>query len=82
MTDKSLIIKYYFTNTEIPFKDIQHMKYYGKSLHSKKWTRQRLEIMYGVFDIVTVCVPQEDAAFIHLLKEKCPNIKIISKPAN
>ncbi|WP_240517663.1 PH domain-containing protein [Bacillus pseudomycoides] len=35
-----------------------------------QWTRQRLEIMYGVFDILTVCVPQEDAAFIRLLKGK------------
>ncbi|ENQ3080444.1 PH domain-containing protein [Bacillus sp. WLY-B-L8] len=82
ITDKSLIIKYYFTDTEIPFKDIQHMKYYGKSLHSKKWTRQRLEITYGLFNTLTVCVPQEEDKFIDLLKEKCPNIKIINKPAN
>ena len=82
ITDKSIIIKYYFTNTEILFKDIQHMKYYGKSLHSKKWTRQRLEITYGLFDILTVCVPQEEETFIRVLKEKCPTIKIINRPAN
>ncbi|HDX9590590.1 TPA: PH domain-containing protein [Bacillus pseudomycoides] len=82
ITDKSIIIKYYFINTEIPLKDIQHMKYYGKSLNSRKWTRQRLEIMYGLFDVITVCVPQEEEKFISLLKEKCPTIKIISKPAN
>ncbi|MEH7461727.1 PH domain-containing protein [Bacillus thuringiensis] len=82
ITDKSIIIKYYLTNTEIPFKDIQHIKYYGKSLNSQKWTRQRLEIMYGLFDTMTVCVPQEEATFIRVLKEKCPTIKIINKPAN
>ncbi|MCM3734493.1 PH domain-containing protein [Bacillus cytotoxicus] len=82
ITDESIIIKYYLINTEIPLKNIQHMKYYGKTLHSKKWTRQRLEIMYGLFDVVTVCVPQEEEQFIDLLKEKCPTIKIINKPAN
>ncbi|SFJ97722.1 MULTISPECIES: PH domain-containing protein [unclassified Bacillus (in: firmicutes)] len=82
ITDESLIIKYYFTNTEIPFNDIQHMKYYGKPLDSNKWTRQRLEIMYGLFDILTVCVPQDEETFIRLIKEKCPNMKIINKPAN
>lgn len=82
ITNKSIIITYYFSNTEIPFKDIQHMKYYGKSLNSQKWTRQRLEIMYGLFNIVTVCVPQEEEKFISLLKEKCPTIRIINKPAN
>lgn len=82
ITDKSIIIKYYFINTEIPLTDIQHMKYYGKSLNSREWTRQRLEIMYGLFDVITVCVPQEEEKFISLLKEKCPTIKIINKPAN
>ncbi|MEH6890757.1 PH domain-containing protein [Bacillus sp. JJ864] len=82
ITDESIIIKYYFTNTEIPFKDIQHMKYYGKPLHSEKWTRQRLEIMYSLFDVITVCVPQEEEKFIRVLKEKSPTIKIINKPAN
>lgn len=79
VTDESIIIKYHFTNTEIPFKDIQHIKYYGKSLNSQKWTRQQLEIMYGLFNIVTVCVPQEEEKFISLLKEKCPTIKIIKQ---
>ncbi|HDX9580151.1 TPA: PH domain-containing protein [Bacillus pseudomycoides] len=82
ITDESIIINYHFTNTEIPFKDIQHMKYYGKPLHSEKWTRQRLEIMYGLFNVITVCVPQEEEKFISLLKEKCPTIRIINKPAN
>nr|WP_243526176.1 PH domain-containing protein [Bacillus pseudomycoides] len=58
ITDKSLIIKYYFTNTEIPFEDIQHIKYHGKSLNSQDWSRQRLEIMYGLFNTLTVCVPK------------------------
>lgn len=82
ITDKSLIIKYYFTNTEIPFKDIQQIKYHGKSLNSTYWSRQRLEIMYGLFNTLTVCVPKEEEEFITLLKDKCPNIKIIDKPIN
>nr|WP_272514390.1 hypothetical protein [Bacillus cereus] len=32
------------------------MKYYGKSLNSKNWSKQRLEIMYGLFNTLTVCV--------------------------
>ncbi|MFD3448848.1 PH domain-containing protein [Microbacteriaceae bacterium 4G12] len=82
ITDQSIIIKHYFRDIEIPFKDIQHIRYYGKSLHSKTWTRQRLEIMYGLFDTLTVCVPQEEDRFIDLLKYKCPNIRIIDKPVN
>ncbi|MED4653021.1 hypothetical protein COM13_27160 [Bacillus pseudomycoides] len=80
ITDKSLIIKYYFTNTEIPFEDIQHIKYHGKSLNSQDWSRQRLEIMYGLFNTLTVCVPKKEEEFINLLKNKCPNIQIIDKP--
>ncbi|WIY62125.1 PH domain-containing protein [Bacillus arachidis] len=82
ITDKSLIIKHYFTNTEIPFKDIQQIKCHGKSLNSTYWSRQRLEIMYGLFNTLTVCVPKEEEEFINLLKDKCPNIKIIDKPIN
>ncbi|WP_459501901.1 PH domain-containing protein [Bacillus sp. C1] len=82
ITDKSVIIKYYFANTEIPFEDVQYIKYSGKSLHSNKWTRQRLEIMYGLFDTLTAGVPQEEDEFIRLLKDKCPNMKIIDRPVN
>ncbi|HDX9669164.1 TPA: PH domain-containing protein [Bacillus cereus] len=80
ITDKSLIIKYYFTNTEIPYKDIQQIRYNGKSLNSTYWSRQRLEIIYGLFNTLTVCIPKEEEKFINLLKDKCPNIKIIDKP--
>ncbi|MGF9769526.1 PH domain-containing protein [Bacillus albus] len=80
ITDKSLIIKYYFTNTEIPYKDIQQIRSNGKSLNSTYWSRQRLEIIYGLFNTLTVCIPKEEEKFINLLKDKCPNIKIIDKP--
>ncbi|PGK65091.1 hypothetical protein CN929_23870 [Bacillus thuringiensis] len=82
ITDKSLIINYYFTNAEIAFEDIQHIKYYGKSSNSKDWSRQRLEIMYGLFNTLTVCVPKKEEEFINLLKNKYPNIQIIDKPIN
>ncbi|MEH7670793.1 PH domain-containing protein [Bacillus sp. JJ689] len=54
ITDKSLIIKYYFTNTEIPYKDIQQIRYHDKSLNSTYWSRQKLEIIYGLFNTLTV----------------------------
>lgn len=82
ITNGSLVVKYFFTNTEIPFENVRHIKYYGKQLGSKKWTRQRLEIMYGLFDTLTVCLPQEEGKFISLLKDKCPNLKVIDKPTN
>ncbi|MCE9754332.1 PH domain-containing protein [Bacillus cereus] len=58
------------------------MKYYGKSLNSKNWSRQRLEVMYALFNTLTVCVPKKEEDFINLLKNKYPNIKIIDKPIN
>ncbi|CAI8732902.1 MULTISPECIES: PH domain-containing protein [Bacillus] len=82
ITNHSLVVKYFFTNTEIPFENIRHIKYYGKQLDSEKWTRQRLEIMYELFDTLTVCVPKEEEKFISLLKDKCPNLKVIDKPTN
>ncbi|WP_259418114.1 PH domain-containing protein [Bacillus toyonensis] len=82
ITDKSLIINYYFTNAEIAFEDIQYIKYYGKSSNSKDWSKQRLEIMYGLFNTLTVSVPKKEEEFINLLKNKCPNIQIIDKPIN
>ncbi|MFE6709091.1 PH domain-containing protein, partial [Bacillus thuringiensis] len=76
------VINYYFTNTEIAFEDIQHIKYYGKSLNSKKRSRQRLKVMYALFNTLTVGLPKKEEDFINLLKNKYPNIKIIDKPIN
>ncbi|KAB2443643.1 PH domain-containing protein [Bacillus luti] len=78
--ESSLIVKYGFIlRTEIPFEDIRYIKYSGKKLHSKKWTRQKLEIHYNLFNSVTVFVPQEEEAFISLLKENCPNMKLMNR---
>lgn len=83
ITDSSLVVKHSFIlHTEIPFKDIRHIEYSGKKLHSKKWTRQKLEIHYNLFDSVTAFVPQEEEKFISLLKENCPHIKIIHSITN
>ncbi|CAM3874564.1 hypothetical protein BAQ48_01675 [Bacillus luti] len=80
ITESSLIVKYGFIlRTEIPFKDIRYIKYSGNKLHSKKWTRQKLEIHYNLFNSVTVFVPQEEEAFISLLKENCPNMKVMNR---
>ncbi|EEM11857.1 hypothetical protein bmyco0003_14680 [Bacillus pseudomycoides] len=38
--------------------------------------------MYELFDTLTVCVPKEEEKFISLLKDKCPNLKVIDKPTN
>ncbi len=83
ITESSLIIKHGFIlRTEISFKDIRHIKYSGKKLRSKKWTRQQLEIAYNLFDSVTTFVPQEEEKFISLLKENCPHIKVMNTSAN
>jgi len=83
VTESSLVVKHGFIlRTEIPFKDIRHIKYSGKKLRSKKWTRQQLEINYNLFDSVTTFVPQEEEKFISLLKENCPQIKVMNTPAN
>lgn len=83
ITASSLIVKHGFVfHTEIPFEDIRHIKYSGKKLHSKNWTRQRLEIHYNLFDSVTAFVPQEEEKFISLLKENCPHMKVLNMPAN
>ncbi|GAB6418346.1 hypothetical protein bcgnr5390_56800 [Bacillus luti] len=65
--------------TEIPFEDIRYIKYSGKKLHSKKWTRQKLDINHNLFNSVTVFVPQEEEAFISLLKENCPHMKVMHR---
>ncbi|MGU3462426.1 PH domain-containing protein [Bacillus sp. D48C] len=83
VTESSLVVKHGFIlRTEIPFKDIRHIKYSGKKLRSKKWTRQQLEINYNLFDSVTTFVPQEEEKFISLLKENCPQMKVMNTPAN
>ncbi|KEK24658.1 hypothetical protein BAGA_23605 [Bacillus gaemokensis] len=80
ITESSLVVKYGFINhTEIPFENIRHVKYSGKQLDSEKWTRQRLEITYGLFDALIAFVPQEEEKFISLLTEKCPNMKVIEQ---
>lgn len=72
----------FILRTEIPFKDIRHIKYSGKNFVQKKWTRQQLEINYNLFDSVTTFVPQEEEKFISLLKENCPQMKVMNTPAN
>ena len=68
-------------HTEIPFEDIRHVKYSVKTSF-KKWTRQQLEIHYNLFDSVTTFVPLEEEKFISLLKENCPQMKVMNTPAN
>ncbi|TCJ83865.1 UNVERIFIED_ORG: PH (Pleckstrin Homology) domain-containing protein [Bacillus cereus] len=83
VTEASLIVKHGFVlHTEIPFEDIRHVKFSGKTLHSEKWTRQQLEIHYNLFDSVTTFVPKEEEKFIELLKENCPQMKVLNSPAN
>ncbi|PFT25179.1 hypothetical protein COK52_06185 [Bacillus thuringiensis] len=83
ITTSSLIVKHSFIfHTEIPFEDIRHVKYAGKKLHSKKWTRQQLEIHYNLFDSITVFIPQEEEKFLSVLKENCPHMKVLNMPAN
>ncbi|TKI75629.1 hypothetical protein FC699_37835, partial [Bacillus wiedmannii] len=43
---------------------------------------QQLEIHYNLFDSVTTFVPQEEEKFISLLKENCPQMKVLNMPAN
>lgn len=83
VTESSLVVKHGFVfHTEIPFEDIRHVKYCGKALRSEKWTRQQLEIHYNLFDSVTTFVPQEEEKFLLLLKEKCPQMKVLNSSAN
>ncbi|MBJ8113296.1 PH domain-containing protein [Bacillus cereus group sp. N6] len=83
VTESSLVVKHGFIlRTEIPFEDIRHITYSGKTLPSEKWTRQQLEIHYNLFDSVTTFVPQEEEKFISLLKENCPQMKVLNMPAN
>ena len=83
ITASSLIVKHGFIlRTEIPFENIRHIKYSGKTLRSEKWTRQQLEIHYNLFDSVTTFVPQKEKKFISLLKENCPQMKVLNMPAN
>ncbi|WP_242256995.1 PH domain-containing protein [Bacillus cereus group sp. BfR-BA-01379] len=82
VTESSLVVKHGFVfHTEIPFEDIRHVKFSGKTLRSEKWTRQQLEIHYNLFDSVTTFVPKEEK-FIALLKENCPQMKVLNSPAN
>ncbi|TXR59829.1 hypothetical protein DM800_27485 [Bacillus sp. AY18-3] len=83
VTKSSLVVKHGFIlRTEIPFEDIRHITYSGKTLRSEKWTRQQLEIHYNLFDSVTTFVPQEEEKFISLLKENCSQMKVLNMPAN
>ncbi|MGZ7147960.1 PH domain-containing protein [Bacillus sp. BC08] len=83
VTESSLVLKHGFIlRIEIPFEDIRHIKYSGKTLRSEKWTRQQLEIHYNLFDTVTTFVPKEEEKFIALLKENCPQMKVLNSPAN
>ncbi|MBY7110813.1 PH domain-containing protein [Bacillus wiedmannii] len=83
VTESSLVVKHGFIlRTEIPFEEIRHVTYSGKKLHSKQWTRQQLEIHYNLFDSVTTFVPQEEENFLSLLKENCPQMKVLNMPAN
>ncbi|MGD6892186.1 PH domain-containing protein [Bacillus mobilis] len=83
VTESSLVVKHGFVfHTEIPFEDIRHVKFSGKTLRSEKWTRQQLEIHYNLFDSVTTFVPKEEEKFIALLKENCPQMKVLNSPAN
>ncbi|PFJ09304.1 hypothetical protein COD67_00085 [Bacillus cereus] len=83
ITESSLVVKQGFIlRTEIPFEDIRHIKYSGKKLRSEKWTRQQLKIDYNLFDSVTTFVPQEEEKFISLLKENCPNMKVMNQTSH
>ncbi|MBE5105230.1 PH domain-containing protein [Bacillus thuringiensis] len=83
ITESSLVVKHGFIlRAEIPFEDIRHIKYSGRKLRSEKWTRQQLEIDYNLFESVTTFVPQEEEKFISLLKENCPNIKVLHPATN
>ena len=65
VTESSLVVKHGFIlRTEIPFKDIRHIKHSGKNF-VQKWTRQQLEINYNLFDSVTSFVPQEEENSFH-----------------
>ena len=82
VTESSLVVKHGFIfHTEIPFENIRHVKYSGKNF-IQKWTRQQLEIHYNLFDSVTTFIPLEEEKFISLLKENCPQMKVMNTPAN
>ncbi|WP_242242983.1 PH domain-containing protein [Bacillus cereus group sp. BfR-BA-01309] len=83
VTETSLVVQHGFVfHTEIPFEDIRHVKFSGKTLRSENWTRQQLEIHYNLFDSVTTFVPKEEEKFIALLKENCPQMKVLNISAN
>ena len=79
ITESSLIIKYGLYCV-LKF----HLKIFG-TLNTlvktafKKWTRQKLDINHNLFNSVTVFVPQEEEAFISLLKENCPHMKVMHR---
>lgn len=80
ITDKGLVVKYIWINKEIPFDEIRHLRYSGKSLKSDKWSMQRIEIMYGMYETYVTGIPKEEEKFLRILQEKCPQMKIIDRP--
>lgn len=80
ITDKSLILKYMWINKEIPFEDISQLRYSGKPSTSEKWSMQKIEIMYGMYETYSIGVPQEEEKFLRILQEKCPQMKVIDRP--
>ncbi|HHT7008319.1 TPA: PH domain-containing protein [Bacillus cereus] len=80
ITDKSLILKYMGMKKEIPFEDIRHLRYSGKTSNSQKWSLQKIEVMYGMYETYSIGVPREEEKFLQMLQEKCPQIKIMDRP--
>ncbi|WP_242248101.1 PH domain-containing protein [Bacillus cereus group sp. BfR-BA-01328] len=79
ITDKSLILKYMWINKEIPFKDIRHLRYSGKPSNSQKWSLQKIEVMYGMYETYSIGVPREEEKFLQMLQEKCPQMKVMDR---
>ncbi|SME49377.1 hypothetical protein BACERE00183_04294 [Bacillus cereus] len=80
ITDKSLILKYMWFNKEIPFEDIRHLRYSGKPSNSPKWSLQKIEVMYGMYETYSIGVPREEEKFLQMLQEKCPQMKVMDRP--
>lgn len=80
ITDKSLILKYMGMKKEIPFEDIRHLRYLGKTSNSQKWSLQKIEVMYGMYETYSIGVPREEEKFLQILQEKCPQMKVMDRP--
>ncbi|MFE8096171.1 PH domain-containing protein, partial [Bacillus toyonensis] len=80
ITDKSLILKYMGMKKEIPFEDIRHLRYSGKPSNSPKWSLQKIEVMYGMYETYSIGVPREEEKFLQMLQEKCPQMKVMDRP--